>query len=138
MANRNPKSRNRQQSGNPARRATGPTGSGRSTGPSQRTRPAQAGFRSSLEQFSTPLLIRMHAMPRWVIPVVMGLLLTAGLFLSGPWAWLGALFMVLLGVFLGWLFLLSWPVLSPGAKAARVLVVGALWGFAVLKAMGRM
>ena len=138
MANRNSKSRNRQQSGNPARRASGTAGPTRSTGGSARTRPAATGFRASLERFSAPLLIRMHAMPRWIVPVVMGLLLTAGLFLSGPWAWLGAIFMVLLGIFLGWLFLLSWPVLSPGAKTARVLVVGALWGFAALKAMGRM
>lgn len=120
----------KQRSGNPARRNQPP----RKSPPP----PSKSNFRTGLERFSAPILIRLHAMPRWILPVVMGLALTAGLFVSGPWAWLGAVLLVFIALFLVWMFVLAWPVLSPGAKFARILVVAGLLGMAALKAMGRL
>jgi hypothetical protein len=100
--------------------------------------PEQSGFRRRLNIASAPVLLFMHRIPRWVVPVIMGLLLTGGLFLSGSWAWLGAVCLALVGLFLLWLFLLAWPILTPGGKAARALAVVAVLGLTVLKATGRL
>lgn len=98
----------------------------------------QPGFRAALNRASAPLLLRMHALPRWLVPVGLGLLLTLGLFLSGSWTWLGTLCLAVVGIFLLWLFLLSWPVLTPGGRLARSLAVIGVLGLAVLKAAGRL
>ena len=82
--------------------------------------------------------MRLHGMPRWVIPVVMGLLLATGLFLSDSWAWLGALMLLAVSAFLAWLLALSWPMLTTGGRLARALVVGAVLGLAALKALGKL
>lgn len=75
-------------------------------------------------------------MPRWVVPVVMGLLLAAGLFLDDSLAWLGTLLLLVVTLFVGWLYALSWPVLAPSGRMARGLVLVALIGFTALKASG--
>jgi hypothetical protein len=41
-------------------------------------------------------------------------------------------------LFVGWLFALSWPVLTPGGRVARGLVFVALVGLVALKAAGRL
>lgn len=64
-------------------------------------------------------------------------MLFLGLLLSGPWAWLGAALMIIVGLFVSWLTALSWPILTPGSRAIRVLVAAVLFGLAVLKALGR-
>lgn len=115
------------QSGNPARRADA---AGR---PARPAAPPPSPARARLNRASAPLLIRMHALPRWVVPVVMGLLLAGGLFVSG---WLGTLMLAIVTAFITWLFALSWPVLTPGGRMARGLVAVALLGFTVLKATG--
>jgi hypothetical protein len=133
MANSKRRPQQRQhQSGNPARRATA---DGR---PARPAAPPPSPARARLNRISAPLLIRMHAMPRWVIPVVMGLLLAGGLFLSGSLAWLGTLLLAIVTAFVMWLFAVSWPVLTPGGRVARGLVAVALLGFTFLKATGRL
>jgi hypothetical protein len=64
-------------------------------------------------------------------------LLFLGLILSGPWAWLGGIALLLVWVFVAWLTALSWPALTPGSRLFRLLVVLALAGVVVLKFMGR-
>ncbi|MFN8125626.1 MAG: DUF6703 family protein [Candidatus Nanopelagicales bacterium] len=86
---------------------------------------------------SAPWLLTLHRMPRWLVPIGLAVMLFLGLLLSGPWAWLGAVLMVLVGLFVSWLTALSWPILTPGSRAIRVVVAGALFGLAILKAMGR-
>ncbi len=80
----------------------------------------------------------MHSLPRWVVPVVMGLLLAGGLFLSDSLAWVGTILLAVVTVFVAWLYALSWPVLTPGGRLARGLVAVALLGFTALKATGRL
>ena len=129
MANskRRPQQQRQHQSGNPARRAAA---AGR---PGRPAAPPPSPARARLNRVSAPLLIRMHALPRWVVPVVMGLLLAGGLFLS---SWLGTLLLAIVTAFITWLFALSWPVLTPGGRVARGLVAMALLGFTILKATG--
>jgi hypothetical protein len=123
------KQQRQHQSGNPARRS--PARSGPASAP-------VSPFRRTLNRHSARPLIVMHGMPRWVVPVAMGLALVLGLFLSGPWAPLGVFLLVLVALFVLWLFALSWPVLPPGGRLARGAVVVALFGLAWLKASGTM
>lgn len=119
--------------------ARAPRGAARSGNPARRhgTVPAAPPARRTLERFSAPVLIRLHAMPRWIVPVVLAAALFGGLVMPTSWAWLGALLLVLTAVFVGWLTSLSWPILTPAARAVRVVLVVALLGIAVYKAMGR-
>lgn len=132
MANRKQR---QHQSGNPARRAAGsPSVSqemARTAGPPSPTR-------SRLERVSAPILLRLHALPRWLIPVVMGLVLAGGLFLEGQWLWLGALLLGFVTLTVAWLYALSWPLLSTGSRIGRGLVVVGLAGITFLKATGRL
>jgi hypothetical protein len=92
--------------------------------------------RAAFERKSFPVLARVTTAPRWLLIVGLGSSLLLGLILSDAWAWLGAVFLLIVGAFLGWLLALSWPLLSPGRRFMRVLVVGALGGLAILKVGG--
>ena len=96
------------------------------------------GARASLERASYPLLLRLRQVPRWLMVVTPGVLLFAGLVMPASVAWVGALLLALVGVFLGWLLLLSWPVLGASSKLLRLIVIVAVFGIAFLKAMGRL
>ena len=76
-------------------------------------------------------------MPRWLLVVLIASCLLLGLALTGPLAPLGAIFLLIVATFLGWLLLLAWPVLNPGRRMIRLVVVLAVLGLAVLKALGR-
>ena len=104
----------------------------------QQPPPPQTGFRPALERFSAPLLVRLHAMPRWLVPILLGVFLLTGLISSGSWIWLGAVLLGIVTLFVAWLSALAWPVLTPGSRLARVIVTIALVGITVLKAMGRL
>lgn len=111
-------------------------------GPSQQpSRPVDpqpaASPRGNLERASIPILSRLLAMPRWLLVVLIASCLLLGLALTGPLAPLGAIFLLLVATFLGWLLLLAWPVLNPGRRMIRLVVVLAVLGLAVLKALGR-
>ena len=92
--------------------------------------------RAAFERKSFPVLARVTTAPRWLLIVGLGSSLLLGLILSDAWAWLGAVFLLIVGAFLGWLLALSWPLLSSGRRFMRILVVGALGGLAILKAGG--
>jgi len=105
----------------------------------QSPRPSQPGSnpRGNLERASIPILTRLLALPRWLIVVLMGTFLFLGLIQTGGLSWLGGIFLLIVGGFLGWLLALSWPVLTPGRRLTRLVVVAAVLGIAVLKFMGR-
>jgi hypothetical protein len=81
--------------------------------------PPPSSGRERFERLSTPWLLRMKALPGFVIPVALGLLLFLGLVL--PWAWAGLL-LIAIGLFLLWLTALSWPAVSVGSRALRMVV----------------
>ena len=99
-------------------------------------RPSSGQSRQSLERASIPILTKLMAIPRWLIVVLMGAFLFLGLIQTGSLSWLGGIFLLIVGGFLGWLLVLSWPALTPGRRATRLIVVAAVLGIAVLKFLG--
>ncbi len=97
--------------------------------------PPATGFRATLERRSAFPLGLLHHMPSWVVPVLLAVFLLAGLAIPSPWA---AVFLVVVTLFLTWLVALSWPVVKPAGRVLRVLVVLALVGATVLKALGKL
>lgn len=100
--------------------------------------PAASDRRRQLERASAPLLIKLHDLPRWLVPVTVSMLLFVGLVLQGGIPGIvGGLMILVVAVFVGWLTALSWPILQPLSKVIRVLVVAAMFGLVILKVTGR-
>jgi len=76
--------------------------------------------RVKVERTSLPLLVRLAGVPRWLVLVVTLVLVISGLLLPGV---AGAVILLAVGVLAGWLFVLSWPALGAGARAARILIL---------------
>ena len=93
--------------------------------------------RSALEKKSYPLLVTLQRVPRWVMVVLPAALLFLGLIQTGGLAWLGGILLLLVAVFLAWLLVLSWPVLTMGSRTLRLVTVVAVVSIAIFKFMGR-
>jgi hypothetical protein len=114
------------RSGDPARRAAHEgTGGVPPSGSASRS----AG-RTRLERASAPFLVALTRVPRWLVAVLMAGLLVAGLAVAGP---VGAVLLLVLAAFLGWLLAVSWPVLPRSSQVVRLLVVAAVVAVAVLQ-----
>ncbi len=105
MPDRPPDPSRRRRSGNPAVRAGA-------------VPPSPA--RAEVERRSWPLLVRLAAVPRWLLLVVVLVLAIAGLLLPGI---AGAALLLVVGALAAWLLVLSWPALGPGARSARILIL---------------
>mgnify|MGYP006205181083 FL=1 len=107
-------------------------------GPTPKAAPARASSDlSPLQRLSLPLLTRLSRMPKWLLVVALSVVFVFGMIQSGPLAWLGALLLGLLTLFFLWLLVLSWPAIPASGRLLRAIVVVALAGVTVLKAMGR-
>lgn len=87
-------------------------------------------WRAELTRRSVRPLQLLSALPRWLIFFAVVGVLVVGLLASGV---LGALALLLLAGFLGWLLVLSWPALDAPSRLLRVAVVAALLGLAVTR-----
>jgi len=76
---------------------------------------------NAFERASTPWLLRLHALPRWLVALTMAATLVAGLLIRGP---VGAALLLLLALFLSWLAAFGWRHLSAGSQVLRVLAIG--------------
>jgi uncharacterized membrane protein len=76
--------------------------------------------RAAVERRSMPVLLRLNAVPRWLLLVLVLVLAVAGLLLPGL---LGAALLLVVFALAAWLLLLSWPVLGSGARSARILIL---------------
>ena len=112
----------RRRSGNPAVRAGAAD-----------PRPATSG-RERFEQRSAPWLFRLNAVPRWALLVVVLVTVIVGLLLPGI---AGGVVILLAAAVAAWLTAVSWPLLGPGARAARVLILLLFVGDAVAKIVTR-
>ena len=116
-------------------------GSGRPGGaakaPQPASRPGSSADLTPLQRFSLPLLTRLTRLPKWFLVVLLSVLLVLGMIQTGSLAWLGALLLGILTLFFLWLLVLSWPAIPASGRMLRVIVVVALAGATVLKAMGR-
>lgn len=124
--------------GKPTTGVRGPGGPG-SSRPVARpaTSTSSSGFRRRLEKFSFPILRALSQLPKWLVVIVPAILLLLGLIQTGSLAWLGGVLLSIVFVMLVWLTALSWPVISPGSRAIRSLVLAALLGLTILKFAGR-
>ena len=114
----------------------GPQGSGQ---PAPSTSPSRAPQELPLlQRISLPLLTRLTGMPKWLVVVLLAVLLVLGMIQTGSLAWLGALILGFLTLFFLWLLVLSWPAIPPSGRMLRGIVVVALAGATVLKALGRL
>lgn len=86
-----------------------------------------------MERRSAGALLVLHRMPRWLIPLIMAVLMLLGLFISAAWA---GIFIVAIAVFLAWLLVLSWPVIMPGSRLFRLIVIAVVAVVGVMKMLG--
>jgi hypothetical protein len=77
-------------------------------------------LRKRIEVLSAPTLIRMHSLPRAIVPVVIILLMFVGLVKDNA---LGGVALLIVSAFVGWLLYLSWPLLEGRARILRALTV---------------
>jgi hypothetical protein len=98
----------------------------------RRSRPFGGG-RDRVNVHSHTVLRRLHALPRWTVPLATAVLVFVGLY-SG--AVIGGLCLLVVAGFLGWLVYLSWPRLSRNARLVRLLVLGLVVGTALARLSG--
>ena len=115
------------QTGRPQRRKTRPLPRGTSL-----YTPEASDARRTLEQSSARPLVLLHQLPVWVVPLVLAALFIAGLAVPG---WIGGAALVLVAAFLGWLAVVSWPRLTPGARLLRVAAVAGVLVVAGIQAV---
>lgn len=96
--------------------------------------PATPGsFRAGLERASYPLLVRITRMPKWLLGLLTGGLLIAGLMAPLPW---GLIAMAIVALFLTWLLALAWPKLDTSGRLVRGAVAVAAITVVVARATG--
>ena len=95
--------------------------------------PPSSGLRTRLETTSRPLLLRLHRLPRLVVPLGTVLLMVLGAF--APPA-VGVLALLVLLVFLGWISYLSWPVVPASGRLLRVVMLVLVLAFALMRLRG--
>jgi len=83
-------------------------------------RPPEPSVRASVERSTRPLLVRLHALPRPLVPLVTVLLVAVGV-LAPPAVGVAALGVVAL--FVAWIAYLSWPVVTTGGRVLRLAMV---------------
>jgi hypothetical protein len=87
-------------------------------------------FRNKFATASAPYLARLQALPRWFIPIFMTVLLLVALFANpeeSAGLWIGFICFMIIDLFLAWLLVLAWPVLTPASRMVRLFVVGAIF-----------
>lgn len=110
----------------PARRGPRPL----PTGATLFTPNASAARRAAERRSARPLMY-LYQLPRWVPPVVLAMLLVVGLAAKGT---VGAVALCAVAVVLGWLAAVSWPRLTAGGRAGRLLAIAVLLAIAGFQA----
>jgi len=80
----------------------------------------RTSLRKSFERNSAPILIFIHGLPRATVLIVLVGLMFIGLVNTGI---LGFIALLVVAIFIGWLLLLSWPLLEPRTRLLRALAV---------------
>ncbi|MFL1382420.1 MULTISPECIES: DUF6703 family protein [unclassified Nocardiopsis] len=95
--------------------------------------PGAGPVRRAVERRSAVPLLWLHRAPRWLSPLLLGVLFVAGLLAPGL---VGGLCLLPVALFLAWLAYLTWPTLEPRQRAPRALVVGVIGVLAVARFLG--
>ena len=76
-------------------------------------------LRKKITNISAPLLLRIHTLPKFVVPALMAAFMLLGLFLQPPFSGLA---LTVVTTFVAWLMYLSWPLLDHRSKFIRFTV----------------
>ncbi len=87
--------------------------------------------RQSVERRSAAVLVYLHQLPGWVLPVVMAVLLVAGLAVRGA---AGTVLLCGVAAVLGLLAFMSWPQAAGRGRAGRILAIACILGLAAWQA----
>ncbi len=90
--------------------------------------------RQSLERRSAVMLLWLHQLPVWVLPVLLVVFLAIGVSVGGV---IGAIALAVVAAVLLWLATVSWPRLSLPSRLIRVLTIAVVLGVAVLRLLNR-
>lgn len=90
--------------------------------------PGASAARQRIERRSAVLATFLYRLPRWLPPIALAALFVAGLALGGAG---GAVLLLVLAAFLGWLAYLSWPSLAGQGRLLRVAAIAVLVAIAV-------
>jgi lipopolysaccharide export LptBFGC system permease protein LptF len=93
--------------------------------------PDASPTRQAAERRSAKVLLFLHQLPTWVLPLVLVALLVAGLAVKGPG---GAVALCGVAAVLGWLAAISWPRLASNGKLSRILGIAVVLALAGLQA----
>ncbi|NEA37174.1 DUF6703 family protein [Streptomyces sp. SID13031] len=85
-------------------------------------------LRARITKASYPIIARLHAMPKLVLPGITLVLALVGVFAP---IGVGVPSLILLALLLAWLGFLSWPVVTTGARWMRIFSVLVILLFAV-------
>lgn len=92
--------------------------------------PTTPTMRTSVERASRPLLVRLHVLPRAVVPLGTVVLVMVGV-LAPPAVGLVALAVVAL--FVGWVAYLSWPAVTASGRLIRLAMVALVVALALTR-----
>jgi len=93
-----------------------------------------ATVRKRVEVLSAPILIRLHSLPRAVMPALILLFMFVGLAKDNA---LGGIALLIVATFVGWLLYLSWPLLEGRTRILRTLAVLLVFSAAISKFVGK-
>lgn len=90
----------------------------------------QVTLRQQVEAKSRPLLSRLHALPRLMIPIATVALIAIGAFTPMPYALVA---FAVIFVFIAWIAYLSWPVVSACGRLMRLAMLALIVVLAVTR-----
>ena len=78
-----------------------------------------SALRKRVTDLSAPTLLRIHALPKFLVPGMIAVLMLLGLFSPAPYSGIA---LTVVCIFIGWLMYLSWPLLDSKSRVIRFLV----------------
>lgn len=79
-----------------------------------------SALRKRITDLSAPALLRIHGLPKFLVPGLIAILMLLGLFLPAPYSGIS---LTIVSAFIGWLMYLSWPLLDSKSRLIRLLVL---------------
>jgi hypothetical protein len=76
-------------------------------------------LRKRITNLSAPFLLRIHGLPKFLVPSLIAVFMLLGLFLEPPYSGIS---LTVVSVFIGWLMYVSWPLLDSKSRLIRILV----------------
>ncbi|MCW2810737.1 MAG: hypothetical protein JWP61_1195 [Friedmanniella sp.] len=90
----------------------------------------RSGLRRQVETASRPALVRLHALPRPLVPLLTVVLVAVGLLAPRP---VGLAALALVFAFVAWIGFLSWPAVPLSGRLMRLLMLALIVAMAVVR-----